>query len=207
MPTEIVLLTGGVEGEYLANVLGQANPELSIVCVETADELREACLPSDPAERPDDGQRCRLIAYCTNVIVPPDILDHVASPAYNFHPGPPEYPGSSVAGFAIYDGAKTFGVCAHEMQASVDSGAIVAVDEFDVPENARFTDLEILAYKQMLKLFQRLAPDLACRDEPLTPIDVNWGARKTSKADVERMKEITADMSEDEIRLRWRAFG
>jgi len=207
MLTEIVLLTGGAEGEYLANVLSHANPELSITCVETADELREACLSSGPVERPDDGHDdghgCRLIAYC----MPQDVLDGVASPAYNFHPGPPEYPGSSAASFAIYDGAGTFGVCAHEMQARVDSGAIVGVDAFDIPESTRFIDLEILAYKQMLKLFQRLAPDLACSDEPLARLDIKWGERKTSKADVERMKEITADMSEDEIRLRWRAFG
>jgi len=207
MPTEIVLLTGGVEGEYLANVLGHVNPELSVICVETEDELREVCLSAGPDEGADDRRRCRLIAYCTDVIVPQDVLDGVASPAYNFHPGPPEYPGSSAASFAIYDGAETFGVCAHEMQARVDSGAIVGVDAFDIPENARFIDLEILAYKQMLKLFQRLAPDLAGSDQPLPPIDAGWGKRKTSKADVRRMKELTPDMSEDEIRLRWRAFG
>jgi len=205
MPTEIVLLSGGVEGEYLANVLGQANPKLSVVCVETAEGLAEACLPACDGDGPENGRR--LIAYCTNVIVPRKILDHVASPAYNFHPGPPCYPGTGAANFAIYDGATTFGVCAHEMLAKVDSGAIVGVDEFDIPAKTRFIDLEILAYKQMLKLFQRLAPDLACSDLPLLPIDASWGKRKTSKADLERMKGITADMSEDEIRLRWRAFG
>jgi len=207
MPTEIVLLTGGVEGEYLANVLGQANPDLSVVCVETLEGLRDACLSSNSVEESDAGPKRRLIAYCTDVIVPQEILDRVASPAYNFHPGPPAYPGSSAASFAIYDGARTFGVCAHEMKAKVDSGAIVGIGEFDIPENTRFTDLEILAYKQMLTLFQRLAPDLACSDQPLARIDAEWGQRKTSKADVARMKEITADMDEDEIRLRWRAFG
>ncbi len=207
MPNEIVLLTGGVEGPHLANVLVELNPRLFVACVETLDQLRDACLSPAPDGHPEAGFQRRLIAYCTDVIVPPEILGCVASPAYNFHPGPPAYPGTGVANFAIYDGARTFGVCAHEMEASVDSGTIVGVDEFDIPENIRFMDLELLAYKQLFVLFVRLAPDLACSDQPLAGIDAEWGSRKTTKADLQRMQTVTAEMSEDEIRLRWRAFG
>jgi len=203
MPNEIILLTGGAEGPYLENILKNLNPKMSVVVVETREGLRRACM----SPLPNDQFVRRLIAYCTDIIVPQEFLDHVATPAYNFHPGPPAYPGTCVANFAIYEGAKTFGVCAHEMQASVDSGAIVGVDEFDVPENARFIDLEILAYKQLFQLFARLASALACTDAPLNTIDAEWGPHKTTKADLERMKEFTADMSEDEIRRRWRAFG
>ena len=88
----------------------------------------------------------RLIAFCTSVIVPAEVLDAVMAPAYNFHPGPPTYPGSHVASFAIYDGADMFGATAHEMAAKVDSGPIVGVEWFQVPDGLRFTDLEINAF-------------------------------------------------------------
>jgi methionyl-tRNA formyltransferase len=200
MPKEIVLLTGGVEAPHLSEMLLGLNPALFVTAVETREQLIETC------QQPGAEHR-RLIAYCTNVIVPAEALDAVMAPAYNFHPGPPEYPGACSAGFAIYEGARTFGVSAHEMAERVDAGEIVGVGEFDIPENTRFMDLELLAYGQLFQLFARLAPDLALSDEPLAKMDVAWGGRKTSKADAERMKEITADMSEDEIRLRWRAFG
>ncbi len=205
MPTEIILLTGSVEGPYLSNVLHETNPDVIVTVVETREELRAACLSSS-----QEGNRRsfrRLIAYCTDVIVPPDVLSGVTKPAYNFHPGPPQYPGSSASGFAIYDGAKSFGVCAHEMKETVDSGAIVGVDEFEIDEKIRFVDLDLMAYRQLLALFTRLAPQLANNDAPLAVIDASWGTRKTTKADVEAMKAITADTSEEEIRLRWRAFG
>jgi len=203
MLNEIVLLTGGVEGPHLAMVLNNHNPDLSIVCAETASELEAACLGPDR----DQNSPPRLIAYCTNVIVPASVLDAVHAPAYNFHPGPPTYPGAHAAGFAIYDGAAHFGVTAHEMERSVDSGVIVGVDWFDLPENSRFTDLELKAYGQLLQLFNRLAPWLATNADPIPALDMGWGERKTTSADVERMKELDADMSEEEIKRRWRAFG
>jgi len=206
MLNEIVLLTGEVEGPHLAAVLTSHNPELSVICAETASELKVACLAGE-AGAPDSGINRRLIAYCTNVIVPASVLDAVTHPAYNFHPGPPTYPGAHASSFAIYEGARRFGVTAHVMERSVDSGAIVGVDWFDVPENERFLDLELKAYGQMLHLFNRLAHWLATSEVPLTELDMSWGARKTTTADYEKMKQFDGDMSEEEIKLRWRAFG
>lgn len=203
MLNEIVLLTGGVEGPHLAMVLANHNPDLSIICVETVSELETACISPET----ELASARRLIAYCTNVIVPTSVLDAVMTPAYNFHPGPPTYPGAHAASFAIYEDARLFGVSAHVMERSVDSGAIVGVDWFDVPENLRFMDLELLAYGQLLNLFNRLAPWMATNEEPLPALEMVWGERKTTSADFERMKEFSADMSEEEIKLRWRAFG
>jgi len=203
MPDEIILLTGGAEGPHLANILTQINSELSIECVESLDQLQGICQLSPHSK----STVRRLIAYCTDVIVPTGILQAMTGPAYNFHPGPPAYPGAHAASFAIYDGARKFGVCAHEMAPRVDSGSIVGVEEFGVPENARFLDLEILAYKKLFQLFGRLADNLASRDVPLDRLDISWGDRKTRKADFARMKVFDADMDEAEIRRRWRAFG
>ena len=203
MPNEIILLTGDVEGPYLTDILRKHNPEVAVVIAENRDHLSDVCL----SPTPDEHFVRRLIAYCTDIIVPKDVLTCVTSPAYNFHPGPPEYPGSSASGFAIYDGARKFGVCAHEMEENVDSGTIVGVERFDIGADIRFVDLDLMAYRQLFQLFSRLAPALACDDMPLPAIDAQWGTRKTTKADVEKMKNITADTSEEEIRLRWRAFG
>lgn len=200
MPVEIVLLTGEVEALELGNILKRENPALSVVPVFDRAELLEACADPCPGGR-------RLIAFCTSVIVPAEVLEAVDGPAYNFHPGPPTYPGSHVASFAIYDGAEMFGATAHEMAESVDSGAIVGVEWFRVSDGLRFVDLEILAYQALIRLFMGLAPQLAASDRPLERLDMDWAERATTNRDFERMRAIDETMSEAEIKLRFRAFG
>jgi methionyl-tRNA formyltransferase len=67
------------------------------------------------ALEPELLRRARLIAFTTDVIVPPDILDHLGFGAYNFHPGPPHFPGWAPALFAVHHHATEFGVTAHMM--------------------------------------------------------------------------------------------
>jgi len=203
MPREILLLTGDIEGPHLAQILGAHNPALSIVHVGTAVELSEA------AADPGGAEGRRLVAFCTGVVVPEAVLCALPGPAYNFHPGPPTFPGSWAAGFALYEGARRFGATLHVMEKRVDEGAIIAVDWFDVPANPRlrYDELEILAYQGALRLFHAFAPRLAAEDAPLPPCGETWSGVKHTKAEVVAMREPPRDASEDEIRRRFRAFG
>ena len=200
MPDEILLLTGDAEAPHLAQVLSEENPVLRIIHVHDRDELYQAAM------EPKAGFR-RLIAFCTAEIVPADVLNAVDGPAYNFHPGPPAYPGAHAASFAIYDGAKRFGATVHEMTEKVDAGAIVAVECFDVAAEYRFQDLEIRAFQALARLFGGLATALACETAPLPHQDIEWGTKRGTRREFERMQAFDETMSEEEIRRRFRAFG
>jgi len=200
MPDEVLLLCGDAEAPHLARVLGEENRQLTIIHVGGRESLLEAALAPKPGFR-------RLIAFCTSVIVPADVLAAVDGPAYNFHPGPPTYPGSHAASFAVYDGAEQFGATVHEMTAKVDAGAIVAVEWFDVQAEYRFQDLEIKAFQALARLFRDLAPALASDRNPLPRQDIEWSGQRWTNKDFERMQEIDETTSEDEIRRRFRAFG
>lgn len=201
MLDEIILLTGEVEAPHLAAMLSQYNPALAINHAEDAEKLQTLCA----APTPTGGRR--LIAFCTSVIVPGPVLDALGAPAYNFHPGPPEYPGAHPASFAVYENAATYGVTVHEMMTAVDAGTIVAMERFDMPPNLRFAELEMHAYKVLVALFQRMAERLACNPAPLPPSGDVWRGKASTKRDFERMREYTEDMDEDEITRRFRAFG
>ena len=203
MPREILLLTGSIEGPHLAQILGQHNPALRVSHVETAEELADVAAEG----LGDDGRR--LVAFCTGVVVPEAVLGSLPGPAYNFHPGPPTFPGSWAAGFALYAGAKRFGATLHVMEKRVDEGAIIAVDWFDVPPNPklRYDELEILAYQGALRLFHAYAAHLAADDAPLAPCGETWSGTKHTKAEAMAMREPPRDAGEDEIRRRFRAFG
>jgi methionyl-tRNA formyltransferase len=202
MLEEVVILTGEVEGPHFHVMLESCNPGLVIVHVETPEDLLAAF-----SQPPAGGGVRRLIAFSTPVIVPKAILDGLQTPAYNFHPGPPTYPGSHAASFALYDGAEHFGATAHVMEAKVDCGPIVAAEWFVIPEKSRFLDLEIKTYELLLKIFADLVPHLATSDKPLPVIDAQWSGKKHTNAEFEAMKELKADMDEAEINLRFRAFG
>jgi hypothetical protein len=103
----IILLAGQREQPLLASILQNHNPLLTAHSVLTLSDVR--------ALEPELLRRARLVAFTTDVIVPPDILDHLGFGAYNFHPGPPHFPGWAPALFAVHDHATEFGVTAHMM--------------------------------------------------------------------------------------------
>lgn len=199
MPEEIVLLTGTVEAHQLTGFLREHNPNLSVTHVETRDALEQAC------RSPVAGTR--LVAFATGVIVPGAVLSILPGPAYNFHPGPPTYPGSHGVSFALYEGAERFGATAHVMTERVDEGPIVGVEWFDVPPATDRFGLEVEAYSALARLFLRLAAALATSDTPLPAIGERWSPRKTTKREYEAMCRITTDMDAAEQARRRRAVG
>jgi methionyl-tRNA formyltransferase len=199
MLREIILLTGAREAPYLGGLLRKHNPDLRITHAETRDELTLAAHPR--------RQGVRLVAFCTSVVVSRSILADIDGRAYNFHPGPPEYPGRHPASFAIYDGARQFGATVHEMMPAVDSGAIVAAERFDMPATPRLSQLEGLAYEATLRLFAATAPALARSLEPLEPNGAQWSGRKSSQRDYDALCRLPADIDAMELDRRQRAFA
>ena len=199
MLKKLILLTGEIEASHLTAILSHHAPNLEIVWASDATALAAAV---------EDGLAgVRIIAVMSGVIVPTDVLAALDGPAYNFHPGPPEYPGSCVAGFAIYHGATSFGVTLHEMAGQVDSGPIIDVRRFDVPPGAKFQELEVLAFQAAIQMFVDYAPKLALDSAPLPRKDISWTGPLRTRAQADRLSEITSNLTEDEIARRYRAFG
>jgi methionyl-tRNA formyltransferase len=73
-----------------------------------------------------------IICFRSLFILPKFLIDRAKIAALNFHPAPPEYPGSGCINFALYDGSPSYGVTAHFMGEKVDSGAILKVIRFSV---------------------------------------------------------------------------
>lgn len=194
----ILLLTGPIEAAALAGVLSVRDPRIDIRHIETLAELNEL----DAATLAG----ARLIGYFTDVIVPQAVLDAVGFGAYNFHPGPPNYPGWGPAHFAVYDQAATFGVTAHVMQARVDSGPIVGVDLFAVPPGTSAPRLEQLAFVALVRMFSQLAEALIAA-APLTILPVTWSGRTCTRAGHRAMRDLPASVSKPDLDRRIAAFA
>jgi methionyl-tRNA formyltransferase len=195
----IVLLTGPVEEAALTQVLRRHNPQLDVRSAKSLDEL-EAFDQSVLA-------CARLVAFVTPVLVPARILGALGFGAYNFHPGPPHFPGWVPLHFAIYDKANYFGATAHAMIERVDAGPIVGVQMFGIPPNTSVLRLQELAFVEMARLFWRLAPALATQSEPLAELPIKWSGTKSTRRSYAAMCDIPADISKDELERRIAVFG
>jgi methionyl-tRNA formyltransferase len=195
----IILLTGPIEQPFLSSVLLKHNPGLTVRPVSTLDEVT--------ALEPELLRRARLIAFVTPVVVPPKALNQLGYGAYNFHPGPPHFPGWAPAHFAVYHQATEFGATAHVMTKRVDDGPIVGVESFCIPANITVSGLDSLAYAHLARLFWQLAKALAIQIEPLAELPIRWSGTKTSRRHFAAMCDIPLDISKDEFDHRIKAFG
>lgn len=203
MTATLVLLSPPEDACHLAAILAGANRDLTVVTVADRAQLEQAVGAHGTVDR--------LVAFRTNCIVPAGILERVSGPSYNFHPGPPAYPGRHPFAFALYDGAAQYGVTAHEMVERVDAGPIVgmlglalpaAVDPVWLP-----TWLMDQAHTALVQLFVMLAPQLAMTDRPLPRTDLAWDQswRCTSKA-LDTLCALPPDIGPDELDRRCRAL-
>jgi len=169
----IILLTGPGNPAVLASLLRTHNARLTICSA--------AALSDILALQEELLRRARLVALTTDVIVPPDVLDQLGFGAYNFHPGPPQFPGWAPAAFAIHHHATEFGVTAHKMTERVDTGPIVGIERFFIPLDISLAGLEELACVRLIHLFWRLAKVLATQIEPLPELSIRWSGKKNSR--------------------------
>lgn len=195
----VILLTGSRDQQLaLTELLRAHNDKLSFRCAVTRDEL--------DAIGPEVLKRARLLAFTTGVIVPARILNALGYGAYNFHPGPPDYPGWAPAHFAMYDGTRRFGATAHVMEPRVDCGAIVGIETFDVPAGVDVRGLEQMSFVRLAYLFWRMSRDLACEAAPLAVLDLAWTGLRSTKRMYAQMCDMPADIGPAEMKRRIAAF-
>jgi methionyl-tRNA formyltransferase len=197
--SKIILLTPKNAADRLAPILLQHNGGLDIRVAHTIDDL--CALPTGAFEG------ARLVSYANEHIVPPEILNSLSFSAYNFHPGPPTYPGWAPFSFAIYDGLTSFAATAHQMVARVDAGPIVGLDLFPVPADVGVPRLIDLVIGGMSRLFVKLARPLACSAQPLPSLPILWAQQKMTKKMFAALCAIPQDIERDELLLRVKAFG
>ena len=195
----IILLAGEAEQVVMPPLLRAHNPSVTVMSVGTSADLEAL-----------DAEllgRTRLIAFVTPEIVSRGILARLGYGAFNFHPGPPSYPGWAPSHFALYQRATEFGATVHVMVEQVDAGPIIEVALFPIPAGISVLGLEGLAYAHLAQLFWRMAKSLATDPMPPPVLPVKWGSRKYSRHAYRAICDIPLDIPRDELERRLRVFG
>ena len=153
-----------------------------------------------------------LILSYRNLIVLPERVLQSATLAVNFHPGPPEYPGSGCVNFALLDDVKSYGVTCHVMESQVDHGTILEVRRFAVGAGTTLQDLLAETHGELLFL----AHDFIARVSGLTlsdlkalrdvKIEENWSGTRRKISAIDALQEIRLPITLEELARRKRAI-
>ena len=144
-----------------------------------------------------------LISFLSPWIIPKQILTK-AKYAINFHPAPPQYPGTGCYNFAIYHQQTEYGATCHHMATKVDTGKIINVKFFPLyPQDTVYT-LKNRTMDKMIQLFYEIA-DIIKNNQLLPSSDLQWLRTPYKRKELVELCKITADMSDQEIALRIQA--
>jgi UDP-4-amino-4-deoxy-L-arabinose formyltransferase/UDP-glucuronic acid dehydrogenase (UDP-4-keto-hexauronic acid decarboxylating) len=182
----VVLVCEEAAGARALGMLAQAGHELAAVLTsETSPVWRLATklgITPLPARRVREPGFAAILVACRaevllNVhslhIVPAEVLLVPPLGAYNLHPGPlPHYAGLNAPSWAIYHGRNTHAVTLHRMEAGIDTGAIVFMEEFPLEPGDTGLSLALRCTQKGMELIGRLMGLLAAGEmPPLTPQD------------------------------------
>jgi len=145
-----------------------------------------------------------IVSYLSRWIVPAAVLANARIAAINFHPAPPEYPGIGCTNFALYEGAREYGVTCHHMAKNVDTGDIILVRRFPVFESDDVASLLQRSYANQLVVFYEIAAHMIA-GAPLPKSTEHWTRRPFTRKELDELRRITPEMSREEICRRIRA--
>ncbi|MEO2268647.1 formyltransferase family protein [Pseudoalteromonas sp. YIC-656] len=147
-----------------------------------------------------------IISYLSRWVVPQYLLDQAQVAAINFHPAPPEYPGIGCNNFALYNGESSYGVTCHHMEATVDTGAIIAVSEFPLSPSDNVESTLRRTYDAQRSLFSEVINTFVQQGEfPVS--DRVWSRKPYTREEFNALFEITSDMTQQEVEKRIRAVS
>lgn len=142
-----------------------------------------------------------IFSFRSHLILPEVLIRKASIAAVNFHPGPPEYPGSGCVNFALFDCAALYGVTAHIINRKVDSGKILDVVRFAIHESDTVGTLLDRTYNYLLGMFYAVVATLvmnelsSVHDFVSKGIDETWHGPARRMSELESLYEVPFDVS------------
>jgi methionyl-tRNA formyltransferase len=145
-----------------------------------------------------------IVSFSCPWVLPNSLLNQARVAAINFHPGPPNYPGIGCTNFALYNNEEKFGVTAHHMQKTVDSGDIIATQYFPIYTHDSVKNLTDRTYHYLYYMFIKVM-DKIINFGDFSKSSEQWTREPFTRKELNNLCEITADMTDAEVARRLRA--
>jgi len=168
---------------------------------------RNECLPEDI----DNWSGDYIFCFRSLFILPKYIIDKAKIAAVNFHPAPPEYPGSACLNLALYEGANEYGVTSHIINEKVDNGTILECRRFPILPLDSVDTLLSRAHIKLIDLFLDVVTDLVLGGKDALDKKIKlsstekWRGDATKMKDIEKLRVLPVNVSETELKRIIRA--
>lgn len=153
-----------------------------------------------------------MFSFRSPTVVPQSLLDRSAVAAVNFHPGPVDYPGSGAGSWALLEGATSFGVTAHLMEAKVDSGPVLAAESFPINGSENHIRLLKRTHETLHRLAVQVIPEIlaggeAYLDQCLRAHEnLKWANNRRRMDSLNKLRSVHIDVDPKELDLLVRAL-
>lgn len=144
------------------------------------------------------------VDYIFNFLSPkllsPKILNMARICAINFHPGSYEYPGVGSASLSLFDRQFEYGVSAHIMEASIDSGSIICERFFKIPDEIDSNTLFNIALMECKALL--IETLMLLKINPLPPKIRSWARPAITREEFEEWLILAKFESNPDLELK-----
>ena len=148
-----------------------------------------------------------LISFLNTKYISRNIRQKIKKGSYNFHPGPPEYPGFGCYNFALLDRVNFYGSTIHLMNDKFDNGPIINTKKFKISNQK--INLEKLILKTHRNIF--LQAKKFINSILNNNINVNkhlkWKRKAYTKREFEIAREINLKDTKLSIQKKIAAFS
>ncbi|MDB2599799.1 formyltransferase family protein [Gammaproteobacteria bacterium] len=152
-----------------------------------------------------------ILCFRSLFILPKVLLDKARIASINFHPAPPEYPGSGCINFALYENVKEYGVTAHIMNEKVDNGKILEVRRFSVSQLDDLPNVLAKTHSALSNLCSDFIDAISLEGKKIIEDKISssknekWNGKAKLLSELDALQTIPLDISKEELKRIVRA--
>ena len=147
-----------------------------------------------------------LISFLNRLYISSNIRRKIKINSFNFHPGPPEYPGYGCYNFALLDKVNSYGSTIHIINNKFDNGEIVNIKKFKISyKKINLDKLIAMTHKNIIKQAKKFINDIL-RGKLRVNNSYKWKKKAYTKKKFELAREIKLNDSKKRILKKIKAF-
>ena len=148
-----------------------------------------------------------LISFLNSMYINKSVRKKIKINSFNFHPGPPEYPGFGCYNFAMLDKVNFYGSTVHIINDKFDSGKIINVKKFKF--SYKKFNLEKLirkTHENVIKQAKDFINDIQNKKLKIEG-NLKWKKKAYTKKEFEAAREIKLNDTRKNILKKIKAFS
>lgn len=150
-----------------------------------------------------------IITFRSYVILTGEQIRDIQGNAVNFHPGPPNHPGTGGLNYALFEDEREFGVTLHLINEEIDDGEIIEVRRFPIYQVDDVPSLLRRTHSHLLHMFIDFCESMVGLDwslERLQHVNEEWSGERRTSALLNQYQFVDAGITKEDLKARFRAF-